>query len=180
VPLFTELDYTEAEYIFTIEKFINMMESIDKSTDLTQQWLGEIQALKQQLAEQQRDRDAAWETANKWRKLYNTEAEQRRRDANLAQQTIAELKAEIHQLKAMDVGKLVDGEASTSAEAEIRQIQSLAELQNQLIAMIKERTSLLQALKTEEQNHAQTRKSLTTALSDAIDGLTTKRDEVGK
>jgi hypothetical protein len=153
------------------------MESIAKSTDLTQQWLGEIQALKEQLAEQQRDRDAAWSSAEKWRKLYNTEAEQRRRDANLAQQTIISLKAEIHQLKGMDSGTLVDGEASTAAAAEVRQIQSLDELQNQLIAMIKERDRLLQALKTEQQNHAQTRKSLTTALGDAIDGLTKKRDE---
>ena len=156
------------------------MESIAKSTDLTQQWLGEIQALKAQLAEQQRDRDAAWETANKWRKLYNTEAEQRRRDANLAQQTIISLKAEIHQLKGMDTGTLADGEASTTAAAEIRQIQSLEELQNQLIVIMKERDRLLQALKTEQQNHAQTRKSLTTALGDAIDGLTKKRDEGGK
>jgi hypothetical protein len=153
-----------------------MMESIDKSTDLTQQWLGEIQALKEQLAEQQRDRDAAWERAEKWRKLYNTEAEQRRRDANLAQQTIATLKAEIHQLKGINPGVLADGEASTAAEAEIRQIQSLAELQNQLIVIMKERDRLLQALKTEQQNHAQTRKSLTTALGDAIDGFK-KRDE---
>ena len=51
-----------------------MMENIGKTTDLTQQLLTEIQALKEQIAEEQRDRDTAWESAQKWRKLYNTEA----------------------------------------------------------------------------------------------------------
>ncbi|WP_414527391.1 hypothetical protein [Nodularia chucula] len=152
------------------------MESIDKTTDLTQQWLTEIQFLKEKIAEQQVDRDAAWSSAEKWRKLYNTEAEQRRTDANLAQQAITSLKAEIHKLKGLDSGVLADAEASTVAEAEIKQIQSLEELQRQLIAIIKERDRLLQALKTEQENHAQTRKSLTTALGDAIDGLARERD----
>ncbi|MEA5581559.1 hypothetical protein VB620_09420 [Nodularia harveyana UHCC-0300] len=153
-----------------------MMDNIEKNTDLTQQWLGEIQGLKEQIAEQKRDRDAAWETAQKWRKLYNTEAEQRRTDTNLAQQAIASLKAEIHKLKGLDPGILADQEASTVVEAEIQQIESLAELRSQLITIMKERDRLLQALKTEQENHAQTRKSLTTALGDAIDGLTRERD----
>ncbi|TVP64462.1 MAG: hypothetical protein EA343_05400 [Nodularia sp. (in: Bacteria)] len=157
-----------------------MKENIDKTTDLTQQWLGEIQALREQLAEQQRDRDTAWESAQKWRKLYNTEAEQRRTDANLAQQAIASLKTEIHQLKGLESGILVDGKATTAAQEEIQQIQSVAELQGRLIAMIKERDRLLQALKTEQENHAQTRNSLTTALGDAIDGLTRERDGIDK
>ncbi len=153
-----------------------MAENIDNNTDLTQLWLAEIQALKQQLAAQQRDCDTAWESAQKWRKLYNTEAEQRRTDANLAQQAIAALKIEIRQLKGLESGILIDEKASTAAQAEIQQIQSLAELQGKLIAMMKERDRLLQALKTEQENHSQTRKNLTTALGDAIDGLTKQRD----
>ncbi|AHJ27466.1 hypothetical protein PN465_01040 [Nodularia spumigena CS-584] len=155
-----------------------MMENIGKTTDLTQQWLTEIQALKEQIAEEQRDRDTAWESAQKWRKLYNTEAEQRRTDANLAQQAIASLKAEIHKIKGLESGILVDGKATTAAQEEIKQIQSVAELQGRLIAIMKERDRLLQALKTEQENHAQTRNSLTTALGDAIDGLTRERDGV--
>ncbi|MDB9375227.1 hypothetical protein [Nodularia sphaerocarpa] len=155
-----------------------MTENIDKTTDLTQQWLAEIQALKAQITEQQRDRDTAWESAQKWRKLYNTEAEQRRTDANLAQQAIASLKAEIQQIKGLESGVLVDGKATTAAQQEIKQIQSLEDLQGRLIAMIKERDRLLQALKTEQENHAETRNSLTTALGDAIDGLTRERDGV--
>ncbi|MDB9344790.1 hypothetical protein PN456_22520 [Nodularia spumigena CS-586/05] len=157
-----------------------MMENIGKTTDLTQQWLTEIQALKEQIAEEQRDRDTAWESAQKWRKLYNTEAEQRRTDANLAQQAIASLKAEIHKIKGLESGTLVDGKATTAAQEEIQQIQSVAELQGRLIAIMKERDRLLQALKTEQENHAQTRNSLTTALGDAIDGLTRERDGIDK
>lgn len=156
-----------------------MTESTDKTAVLTQKWLAEIQALKQQLAEQQRDRDAAWESAEKWRKLYNTEAEQRRTDAHLSQQAIASLKAEIHKLKGIEGGVLVDGKTTTAIQQEVQQIQSVQELQAKLIAVTKERDRLLQALKTEQDNHAQTRKSLTTALGDAIDSLAKERGNAG-
>ncbi|MFN6571021.1 hypothetical protein [Dendronalium sp. ChiSLP03b] len=152
-----------------------MTESTDKTAVLTQKWLAEIQALKQQLGEQQRERDAAWESAEKWRKLYNTEAEQRRTDAHLSQQAIASLKVEIQKLKGIEAGILVDGKITTAIQQEIQQIQSVKELQGKLIAVTKERDRLLQALKTEQDNHAQTRKSLTTALGDAIDSLARER-----
>ena len=88
------------------------------------------------------------------------------------------MKAEIHKIKGLESGILVDGKATTAAQQEIQQIQSVAELQGRLIAIMKERDRLLQALKTEQENHAQTRNSLTTALGDAIDGLTRERDGV--
>ncbi|MBH8561385.1 hypothetical protein I8748_04195 [Nostoc sp. CENA67] len=152
-----------------------MAEINDNTAVLTQKWLAEIQALKQQLIEQQRDRDAAWESAEKWRKLYNTEAEQRRTDADLSQKAIASLKKELHKLKGIDGTILVDGQTTTAITQEIEQIQSVQELQAKLIAVTKERDRLLQALKTEQENHAQTRKSLTTALGDAIDSLARQR-----
>ncbi|WGV23503.1 hypothetical protein [Halotia branconii] len=145
------------------------------SQDLTKQWLAEIKALKQQLTQQQIDRDSAWESSQKWRQLYNTEAEQRRTDAHLFQQTIVSLKAEIHQLKGIEGGMLGDGKATTAIQQEIQQIESTEELQAKLIAITKERDRLLQALKTEQESHAQTRKSLTTALGDAIDSLARER-----
>ncbi|MBW4641794.1 MAG: hypothetical protein KME23_02005 [Goleter apudmare HA4340-LM2] len=146
------------------------------SQDLTQQWLGEIQTLKQQIAELQSDRTAAWESAEKWRKLYNTEAEQRRTDTQLAQQAIASLKAEIQNLQGIDGVTLPDATAVTAIQEEIDKLNSLEELKTQLITVTKERDRLLQALKTEQDNHAQTRRSLTTALGDAIDGWTKERD----
>ncbi|AUB39252.1 hypothetical protein COO91_05244 [Nostoc flagelliforme CCNUN1] len=143
--------------------------------DLTQEWLSEIQTLKEQMAGLQSDRDAAWESAQKWRQLYNTEAEQRRTDAQLAQQAIASLKAELHKLQGLEMETLAAGTPVTAIQQEIEQLKSVEELQTKLIAVIKERDRLLQALKTEQDNHAQTRNSLTTALGDAIDSLTQER-----
>ncbi|WP_026082637.1 hypothetical protein [Mastigocladopsis repens] len=145
--------------------------------ELTSQWLAEIKALKQQLAELQTEQDAGWQSAEKWRKLYNTEAEQRRTDAQMAQQTIADLKAQIQQIKGIEAARLDDPTATTAIQKEVEQLKSVEELKAKLIAVIKERDRLLQALKTEQDNHSQTRKSLTTALGDAIDGLTKERGE---
>lgn len=146
------------------------------SKDLTQQWLTEIQSLKQHIAELQSDRNTAWESAEKWRKLYNTEAEQRRTDAQLSQQAIASLKLEIQNLQGIDGVTLADATAATAIQEEVVQINSLEELKTKLITITKERDRLLQALKTEQDNHTQTRKSLTTALGDAIDSWTRERD----
>ena len=143
--------------------------------DLTQQWLTEIQTLKQQLADAERDRNSAWESAEKWRKLYNTEAEQRRSDALLSQQAIASLKTELQKIKGIDETKLPDADTNTNIKAEIAVIDSVQELQTKLIAATKERDRLINALKSEQENHSQTRKSLTTALGDAIDSLTRER-----
>ena len=143
--------------------------------DLTQEWLTEIQTIKEQMARLQSDRDAAWESAQKWRQLYNTEAEQRRTDAQLSQQAIASLKAELHKLKGFEMETLAAGTPVTAIQQEIEQLKSVEELQAKLISVIKERDRLLQALKTEQDNHAQTRNSLTTALGDAIDSLTQER-----
>ncbi|MBN3895465.1 MAG: hypothetical protein HWQ41_09410 [Nostoc sp. NOS(2021)] len=143
--------------------------------DLTQQWLTEIQVLKEQMAGLQHDRDAAWESAQKWRQLYNTEAEQRRTDAQLSQQAIASLKADLHKLQGFEVETLAAATPVTAIQQEIEHLKSVEDLQTKLIAVIKERDRLLQALKTEQDNHAQTRNSLTTALGDAIDSLTRER-----
>ncbi|MDZ7956804.1 MAG: hypothetical protein RMY34_02665 [Aulosira sp. DedQUE10] len=145
------------------------------SQDLTTQWLTEIQSLKQQMVELQRDRDGAWESAQKWRKLYNIEAEQRRTDTQLSQQAIASLKAELQKLQGLDTGILPDATAVTAIQQEIAQLQSVDDLKAKLVTVIKERDRLLQALKTEQDNHAQTRNNLTTALGDAIDSWTRER-----
>jgi hypothetical protein len=145
------------------------------SQELTQQWLAEIQTLRQQMAQLQQRTDAAWESADKWRQLYNTEAEQRRTDAQMSQVALAELKAEIQKLKGIEDATLPDSSTATAIQAEIEQLKSPEELQPKLMAVMKERDRLLQALKTEQDNHAQTRNNLTTALGDAIDSLTRER-----
>ncbi len=150
------------------------------SQELTQQWLTEVQALKQQIANLQQERDAAWESSEKWRKLYNTEAEQRRTDAQLSKQAIASLQAQIQRLQGIEAAQLNDGAAIAAIQQEIAQIKSIEEFKAKLVAAIKERDRLQQALKNEQDEHAQTRKSLTTALGDAIDSLTRQRAATGE
>ena len=137
--------------------------------DLTQKWLTEIQSLTQQMTQFQRERDEAWESSQKWRQLYNTEAEQRRADAKLHKEAIASVKAEVQKFSGINAEPGTD--ITTAIQQEIAQFNSIEELQTQLIEIIQERDCLLQALKLEQENHAQTRKSLTTALGDAIDSL---------
>ena len=141
------------------------------SEDLTQQWLREIQSLKQQIAQLQSEQASTWESAEKWRKLYNTEAEQRRTDSQLFQQTLASMKAEIQQLKGIENATLPDSDTVTAIQQEVAQLSSLEDLKTKLTVAMKEKDRLLQALKTEQDKHSQTRQSLTTALGDAIDGL---------
>jgi hypothetical protein len=147
--------------------------------DLTQQWLTEIQALQESTSRLQSERNAAWESSEKWRKLYNIEAEQRRTDSQLAQQAISLLKAQIQELQGIEDGVLSDGIVTKAIQKQIEQLNTVDELKAKLVAVIKERERLQQALKIEQENHALTRKSLTTALGDAIDSLTKERDGVG-
>lgn len=162
-----------------------MTDNIDKTAYLTQQWLSEIQALKQQMAELQQKRDEAWESSQKWRQLYNTESEQRRTDAKMYQQEIASLKAELWKLQGINTDTITET-TTTAIESELTEHTSIEELKNKLIAVTQERDRLIQALKTEQENHEQTRKNLTTALGDAIDSLTQLRaagktsEEVGE
>lgn len=136
------------------------------------QWIGEIQALREQLAEALRDRDTALETATKWSELYNREAEQRRTETKLSQEMIETLKTEIQQLKAGITLKTDENLDVAAISQEVEQLQTVAELQEKLIQVAIEREQLTKALKIEQENHANTRQSLTTALSDMVDLLT--------
>lgn len=136
-----------------------------------QQWIAEIKSLQQQLADMQRDRDAAIESTANWRQLYNTEAQQRRDETVRNHQAIAALKAEIDQLRQEVAG--IDKLSSPAAiSAAVEQIQTVEELQAKLIEVLTERDRLAEALKDERIAHDQTREKLTTALGDAVDVLT--------
>jgi len=144
--------------------------------DLTQKWLTEIETLQEKTSHLQSERDAAWESSEKWRKLYNIEAEQRRTDSQLAQQAIYLLKAQIQELQGIEDGIITDGTLTKAIQKQIEQLNTVDELKAKLVVVIKERDRLQQALKTEQENHALTRNSLTTALGDAIDSLTKERE----
>ncbi|NJL10009.1 MAG: hypothetical protein HC908_06990 [Calothrix sp. SM1_7_51] len=145
------------------------------SQDLTQQWLTEIKTLKQQVAELLQNKDSAWASSEKWRKLYNIEAEQRRTDVQLAQQAISSLKAEIQRLQGIGEPTLNDANAIDAIRQQVEQFASIEELKIKLFEALKERDRLLLAVKTEKEEHEQTRKSLTAALGDAIDTLGKER-----
>jgi hypothetical protein len=124
-----------------------MTDSIDKPGYLTQQWLGEIQSLKQQMIQLQRERDEAWESSQKWRQLYNTEAEQRRAEARMHQQAIATLKTELQKFQGINYETLAETNTRTAIEQEISQLGSLEELQEKVITLTQERESLVTSFK---------------------------------
>jgi len=137
-----------------------------------------IKILQQQLLQAEQERDRALENAANWHKLYETEARQRRTEAELAQQTIAELKAKIQELQ----GHLPDdspiaGEAiSDDAIAPlVEELQIPAELKHKLLDALGDRDRLVLALQAEKEQHARTKQSLTSALVDAIEQLNKNR-----
>ena len=143
------------------------------------QWLDEIKRLQQQLTEVSRDRDDAGESAAQWRQLYNTEAEQRRNDAKLTQQSIDALEAEIEELQNFSPIAPEGEDAGVARQQEVAQLQTVDELKTKLAEVLQERDraieqikQLNQALKQEEARHAETSRNLTTALGDAVDLLT--------
>ena len=138
------------------------------------QWLDEIKALKQQLAEAHREREEAYASASNWQRLYETEAQQRRIEANLTRQTIASLEQEIQQLKGRVFAPQAEGTEATEIQAAVERISNETELKARLVQALAECDRLNKALQIEQANHAQTRKSLTTALGDAIDALKEK------
>ncbi|MEQ8536015.1 MAG: hypothetical protein RIB93_00905 [Coleofasciculus sp. D1-CHI-01] len=145
------------------------------------QWLAEIKELKQQLADSIRDRDAANESAANWRRLYNTEAQQRRTEARLAQQQLDALTLEVQQLQQEKAQlKAQDPDATSAIEQEVAKLQTLEQVQQKLIQVMMERDRLINALKLEQANHAQTRNSLTAVIGDTIDQLTKQRGTAEK
>ncbi|MEO1590865.1 MAG: hypothetical protein AAFU71_06195 [Cyanobacteria bacterium J06632_22] len=139
-------------------------------TNEVSQWLAEIKTLQRQLAEARNERDQAYASATNWRKLYESEAQQRRDSAEQAQGRIQAL---------MQTLTTYQGDAPDDAELQdvidrVNQIQSGDELRSQLIESLKLCDQLSRRLKHEQASHEQTRQSLTTALGDAIDLLAAK------
>jgi len=146
------------------------------SEDITQ-WLGEIRTLKQTITELELERDTAQASADNWRQLYNTEAQQRRIETKTAQQQLGSLKEQVRQLPGG--GLLVKSDhQETAIRAEAAALSSIEELQLHLSEMLEERDRLFASLKLERDNHSQTRKSLTAVIGDTVDQLTRERRQV--
>jgi len=145
------------------------------SNELTQ-WLVEIKALRQQLADSFSDRDAAHESADKWRQLYNNEAQQRRTEARLVQQQLETLKSQIRQIQGEALtAKSDDSQAMSAIDQELAQLETVEDLKAKLKEIMLERDRLIDALKTEQASHAQTRKNLTAVIGDTMEQLNKER-----
>lgn len=141
-------------------------------------WLNEIKALQEKIVKLQTELNAAQDSASKWRQLYNTEAQQRRTETQLAQETIQTLKAQLQKLQGFPSVQGNIDESVTTIEQQIENLQTLAELKAKTIEVVQERDrafaqvqKLTEALEQEQVNHTNTRTSLTNALADAVDIL---------
>lgn len=137
-------------------------------------WLIEIKSLQEKLDALQQERDEAYASAANWRNLYETEAKQRRTDANLAQQKLGALQAEIQQMREFPTTGM-DADTVSFIQQEVSQIAGVEELQVALVRALTQCDRLVNTLKAEQAAHSQTRKSLTTALGDTVDLLAKER-----
>lgn len=146
------------------------------------QWLAEIRLLQNQLAAARQERDESLKSAANWRQLYETEAKQRRTDTAMKQEQISQLQAELAQYQGQpnraqqNHAGQTDGQVRSQLELE-RSLSHLSdtELKQRLIEALQDCERLRQTLQKEREEHNQTRKSLTSALGDAVDQLTRAR-----
>lgn len=142
--------------------------------DVTQ-WLNEIESLQQQLAEMRQERVEAESTAEHWRQLYNTEAQQRRDETQAAQAEIDRLQAQLQQQQARP--EFSESNLLNAAQQEVERwpvdmLRSKSiDLSVECGRLQQEVAQLSAALQAEQENHAKTRTELTTALGDTVELL---------
>ncbi|MEO1145295.1 MAG: hypothetical protein AAFY26_06825 [Cyanobacteria bacterium J06638_22] len=144
-------------------------------TQDVRQWLAEIKTLQQKLNDAYRERDEAYGSAANWRSLYETEAQQRRKDATVAEQRIQALITELARLQSSaTLPSATNGDAPEKLQQQVAGL-SMEELRATLVETLVECDRLSDALTTEQDDHAQTRQELTAALGDTIEQLSRAR-----
>jgi chemotaxis protein histidine kinase CheA len=131
-------------------------------------WLTEIRTLQQQLASTRQERDQAYQSATNWRQLYDAEAKQRREEVERLQATVTTLRTELEALRANRDDAIA---AVIEEQLDATNIQTVEGLRSELIKALQTCDRLQKALDAEKASHAETRKSLTSALGEAIDAL---------
>lgn len=144
------------------------------------QWLAEVQTLQRQISELQQERERAYESASNWRKLYDQEAQQRRRDAAIATGKIERLQKDLSDLRTANRlsnadSRLAAQDAAQDVDEAGGQNPQVAQLNAALAAAKQECQQLHTQIEAERAAHAQTRNSLTAALGDAVDLLSKER-----
>lgn len=139
--------------------------------DITR-WLTEIRTLQQQLAATCQERDQAYKSASNWRQLYESEARQRREEAEKLHSMLTTLRTELAKLRgqAREPVQSAAGAGELLADAEVG-VDTLEGLRTQLEKALQQCDRLQKALVAEQADHAETRKTLTTALGETIDAL---------
>lgn len=157
------------------------MDNPEKLTREVTQWLAEIGALRQQLADANHAIAEARASAEHWRSLYNTEAEQRRRESDAARAQMAALQDAETGRSPQSTGD--DAERQAHLSRELANL-SAEELRAALLEASVTRDRLLARverlqndLDSERANHAKTRTDLTTALADAVALLSKAKEE---
>ncbi|HEY9827107.1 MAG TPA: hypothetical protein V6D19_16845 [Stenomitos sp.] len=136
------------------------------STD--QDFRDPTETMRLQFAQLQQERDQALEAVARWRRRYEVEAQQRRAEAEQAEQTIQGLRAELLQLcqlgpQLRSTPQPLSLPASSDLESE-----PLERLKLEVSKLQQERDRLSQALEQEQQQHAKTRENLIAALGEAL------------
>jgi uncharacterized coiled-coil DUF342 family protein len=130
----------------------------------------EIKQLQTAVEQLLQERDRALESANRWRRCYEVEAQQRRRSAETAEQQIKQLRAEVQQMIQLktnvEVAKSSPALLLPSSEDEHGQVLRL--LTGEITKLRQECDRLSAALAEEQAQHAQTRSNFITALSDVM------------
>jgi len=153
-------------------------------SDNVAQWLAEVRSLQQQVKTLEQEREQAYGSVENWRKLYEGEAQQRRRDAAASRCKIEQLEQAISTENTSE-NLLNDSQSSADPDssrlkaeiATIENTQSLTALKAQLIATKRQCNQLAQQVKAEQEAHEQTRESLTAALGDTVNLLSKERTE---
>jgi hypothetical protein len=133
------------------------------------QWLNEVKSLQEQISDLNVELITATETAAAWRSRYETEGQQRRAEVTAAQQKIAKLEAEIRELRTQPQLDMNLGDSSIALQ--IEGMLNMNELKAKLFEVWLDRDRALEAIKSEQLAHEQTRSDLTMALADAMDVL---------
>lgn len=148
------------------------MDNPEKLTREVTQWLAEIGSLRQQLIDAQNAIAEARQSAEHWRSLYNTEAEQRRREAEATKADIALLQQQLAGQRSPSA--LTEDELRRSVQRDLETLDN-EEIQVQFVELCLERdrlcarvAELTEALEAERANHAKTRTDLTSALGDTV------------
>lgn len=130
----------------------------------------EIKQLQTAVEQLHQERDRALESANRWRRCYEVEAQQRRKEAETADQQIKQLRAEVQQMIQLKTNIEVSkpSPALLLPSSEDEHGQSLRLLTGEITKLRQECDRLSAALAEEQAHHAQTRSNFITALGDVM------------